>query len=89
MFAQIFPMRLCQNITIGGLIFDEIFLFIGLMLFIIIFVSYLGVAKLEGVSAPLLLIFIFCFYCFGGDSVLVLYVSYEASLVPIIYIILK
>lgn len=71
---------------------DEVSLFIVFLLFFIIFISYLSgnqfkSNKLLGVT--LLLLFYFCFQVFSTSHLFSLYFFYEASLVPILFIIIK
>lgn len=71
---------------------DELSLFIVILLFFIIFISYLSgnqfkSNKLLGIT--LLLLFYFCFQVFRTTHLFSLYFFYEASLIPILFIIIK
>jgi len=71
---------------------DSVALFMCFLLFLIMFVSFLG--SLEFGSFKLItFVFVglsfFCFQVFSTSHLFVLYFFYEASLVPILYIIVK
>ena len=58
----------------------------------VMFVSYLFTMRFNSprlVQFVLFFMFIFCFYVFTVDRVFYLYLFYEASLLPILYIIVK
>lgn len=71
---------------------DEVSLFITLLLFFIIFISYLSRISFnapKGIGLTLLVLFYFCFEVFNTCHLFSLYFFYEASLIPILYIIIK
>lgn len=71
---------------------DEISLFITFLLFFIIFISYLlgNVFKSNKlIGFVLLSLTFFCFQVFNTTHLFSLYFFYEASLIPIFYIIIK
>lgn len=73
-------------------IIDSVSLFIVLLLFIIMFISYVLAFSS---SSPLVIfvvfvsLFFFCFQVFTTSHLFQLYFYYEASLIPILYIIIK
>ena len=88
-------MYFCSSITsnLDFVVYDEVSLFITFLLFFIIFISYISAAttfgnyKLLGIT--LYFLFFFCFIVFNTCHLFLLYFFYEASLVPILFIIVK
>lgn len=74
------------------LVNDEIGLFIRFLLFFILYISYLSANQFKrNVSLGIIfltLIFV-CFQVFNTRHLFSLYFFYEASLIPILYIIIK
>lgn len=71
---------------------DEISLFIRILLFFIIFISYLSSSSFNSyklVGFVLLILTLFCFQVFNTCHLFSLYFYFEASLIPILYIIIK
>jgi len=71
---------------------DEISLFMTFLLFFIIFVSYLLGNMFKSnklIGLVLLSLTFFCFQVFNTTHLFSLYFFYEASLIPIFYIIIK
>lgn len=81
------------SVNLDFLVNDETSLFIRLLLFFVIFISYfssINVSKsYKIISVVLLTLFFFCFEVFNTTHLFSLYFFYEASLVPILYIIIK
>jgi NADH-quinone oxidoreductase subunit M len=81
------------SVNLDFLLNDETSLFMRLLLFFIIFISHLSsrstfkVYKITG--SVLLLLLFFCFEVFNTTHLFSLYFFYEASLIPILYIIIK
>lgn len=78
-----------QSLLVSPFIFDEISLFISLITVFVLYISYLFTSHSSRITFVLIFIFVFCILVFGTDSLFKLYFSYEASLLPILYIILK
>ena len=73
-------------------ILDDVALLLSYVTFIVIFISYITSFSLRtsfSYLSSMLLLFLSCFAVFSSSSFLLLYVFYESSLLPIIYIILK
>lgn len=71
---------------------DEFSLFLAFMLFFVVFCSYAYSYNLNPYSTLsfiLMLITLFCFFMFSTNSMFYMYLSYEGSLIPILYIIIK
>lgn len=71
---------------------DSLSLFIVLLLFLIIFVSYILSFSSSSPSVMFIVfvsLFFFCFQVFTTSHLFCLYFYYEASLIPILYIIIK
>ena len=74
------------------LLFDSISLFMVFLLFFIIFISFLGAMEFKITKSVTLVFFFLSFFCyqvFTTRHLFYLYFFYEASLVPILYIIIK
>ncbi len=72
--------------------FDEVSLFINTLLFFIIFISYLSrniFKHYKLISFTLFTLLFFCFQVFSTTNLFILYLNYEASLLPILFIIIK
>ena len=81
-----------QSLTTFGFIVDEVSLFIVFLTVFVLFVSYLVTLSYSQVSLStftLIFMLVFCVVVFTADSLFFLYVFYEASLLPILYIIIK
>lgn len=84
-----------SSLSVNGeiLINDEVSLFINLLLFFIMYISFLNSNQfkrgLKSVSLILLVLIFFCFMVFNTFNLFHLYFFYEASLIPILYIIIK
>lgn len=84
MFLQDFSLRL--------FLVDEVSLFMVFITVVVMYVSYLVALSLRQVflvSVVFLFMYIFCFVVFSVDNLFYLYMFYEASLLPILYIIVK
>jgi len=72
---------------------DEVSIFISLLLFFIIFISYISSISVNNsykiMRFVLFTLFFVCFQVFNTCHLFSLYFFYEASLVPILYIIIK
>lgn len=85
----------CSSLSVNGeiIINDEVSLFINLLLFFIIYISFLNSNQfktgLKTVSLVLFILIFFCFIVFNTLNLFHLYFFYEASLIPILYIIIK
>jgi NADH:ubiquinone oxidoreductase subunit 4 (subunit M) len=81
------------SVNIDFFLHDEVSLFIRLLLFFIIFISYFSSRNLfksyKVLGFVLLLLIFFCFEVFNTTHLFSLYFFYEASLIPILYIIIK
>ena len=84
-----------STLSVNGeiIINDEVSLFINLLLFFIIYISYLNSnlfkRGLKSVRLILLVLMYFCYMVFNTFNLFHLYFFYEASLIPILYIIIK
>lgn len=84
-----------SSLSVNGdrLINDEVSLFINLLLFFIIYISFLNSNQfkrgLKSLRLVLLTLMFFCFIVFNTFHLFHLYFFYEASLIPILYIIIK
>lgn len=83
-------MRFSQPLVLNSIIGDEVSLIMTFITIFVLFISYLfatssTLAKRVSLSAML----IFCLVVFNSDNMFFLYLSYEASLLPILYIIVK
>lgn len=71
---------------------DELSLFIVYILCFVLYISYFYSLSF-GVSSSILLVFssmlLFCYGVFTTNNLLLLYLFYESSLIPILYVILK
>lgn len=84
----------CSRLSVNSSFFinDEISIFIRLLLFFIIFLSHLlgrNMDKRNIMSFIFLLLLFACFQVFNTRHLFSLYFFYEASLIPIFYIIIK
>ena len=81
------------SVNIDFFLHDEVSLFIRFLLFFIIFISYLSSRRVfksyKVLGIVLLVLFFFCFEVFNTLHLFSLYFFYEASLIPILYIIIK
>jgi len=81
------------SVNIDFFLHDEVSLFMRLLLFFIIFISYFSSRSLfkshKVLGFVLLLLIFFCFEVFNTTHLFSLYFFYEASLIPILYIIIK
>lgn len=81
-----------QSITLRFLTLDEVSLFMVFITVFIMFVSYLVAFSFSNIFTLTLVIsfmYFFCFIVFSVDNMFILYTSYEASLLPILFIIIK
>lgn len=72
--------------------FDEVSLFINTLLFFVIFISFLSrniFKHYKLISIVLFRLLFFCFQVFSTTNLFILYLNYEASLLPILFIIIK
>lgn len=77
---------------ISFFVYDEISIFITILLFFVIFISYLRgffTDRIKTLSFTLVFLFLCCFFVFNTLHLFHLYFFYEASLIPILYIIIK
>jgi len=85
-----FRFVLIQPNVYGGFVFDTTFAMLLIMLYVVMIASIITHHNLSSSSQLCFLaILVRCILTFGTDNVLVLYLAYEASLIPIIYIICK
>lgn len=79
-----------SSLSFYGGFHDELSLFIVFMLFFVIFISFLA-SQHFGFRLILRLYFLFlcCYVVFTTNNVLILYIFYESSLIPIVFIIVK
>lgn len=81
------------SVNLDFFLHDEVSLFIRFLLFFIMFISYLSSRRVfksyKVLGIVLLFLFFFCFEVFNTLHLFSLYFFYEASLVPILYIIIK
>ena len=71
---------------------DEYSLFLSYMLFFVILCSFVysyNLTPQRHVSLVLVLILLFCYFMFSTTSLFFMYLAYEGSLLPILYIIVK
>lgn len=76
----------------GEILHDEIGLFISLLTFFIIVMSFvyaLSFSNYKLITITLISLLFFCLQVFTTDSMFLLYFFYESSLVPILFIIVK
>lgn len=82
------PLYLINSYTM----IDEIGLFMSLLTFFIIFIAYIYRMRFKNyklISITLFSLVVFCYQVFSTNNLFVMYFFYEASLVPILYIIVK
>jgi NADH:ubiquinone oxidoreductase subunit 4 (subunit M) len=81
------------SINMDFLLNDETSLFMRFLLFFILFISYISSSSSfkshKAIGLILLSLIFFCFEVFNTTHLFSLYFFYEASLVPILYIIVK
>lgn len=78
--------------VIGDILHDEIGLFISLLRFFIILMSFvyaISFSNYKLITITLFSLLFFCIQVFTTDSIFLLYFFYESSLVPILFIIVK
>lgn len=78
--------------VMGDMLHDEIGLFMSLLTFFIIVISFvyaLSFSNSKLITVTLLSLLFFCLQVFTTDSMFLLYFFYESSLVPILFIIVK
>ena len=71
---------------------DEMSIFMTILLFFIMFISYLCARRFKSYKSlglVFIILFFFCFQVFNTCHLFSLYFFYEASLIPIFYIIIK
>lgn len=73
------------------MVVDEAGLFITFMTVVVLFVSYLFAPSSSTLQKTFVFSFmyLFCIFVFTVDNLFLLYFFYEASLLPILYIIIK
>lgn len=72
------------------LVFDELSFFITYITLFVIFISFLFIPSFSRlINVTLIFIFLFCFIVFCTNNLFILYFSYESSLLPILFIIIK
>ena len=80
-------------LSLYGFACDSVRISLSYVTFLVIFISYitsfLSPVKSYSYWLSILLLFLSCFLVFSTTSILSLYIFYEASLLPIVYIILK
>lgn len=83
--------QLNRNFSIGYILFDELSIFILYMTSFVIFVSFIYTIYniSREMTLVLLMIFAICFLAFIVNNMFIFYLFYEASLIPILYIIIK
>ena len=91
-FINVSSLRSLSVSVSDGLLSDEISLFLVFMSLYVIAISFVYSSKESnhsGLSLVLFVIFLPCFFVFTVDNSFFLYLFYEISLLPILYIILK
>lgn len=72
------------------LVFDELSFFMTYITLFVIFISFLFIPSFRRmINVTLLVMFLFCFLVFCTNNLFILYFSYESSLLPILFIIIK
>jgi len=80
------------SFTQAPIIIDPTSLFMVFLLFLVMFISYMGAldfGSYKTMSFVFLLLSLFCYQVFTTSHLFLLYFFYESSLVPILYIIIK
>lgn len=92
----IFYFLLSSNFRINSvhfdsfLVYDELSFFITYITLFVMFISFLFIPSFSRIiNITLLFIFLFCFIVFCTNNLFLLYFSYESSLLPILFIIIK
>lgn len=75
----------------AGFIFDEISLFMVYMTCFVVYISFIFTFSFLSLKVSVVLFFMLFVCCgvFSTDNMFILYLLYECSLIPILYIILK
>lgn len=72
------------------LVCDELSFFLTYITLFVMFISFLFIPSFRRIiNITLLFIFLFCFMVFCTNNLFILYFSYESSLLPILFIIIK
>lgn len=92
----IFYFLASSNFNINTVYFDSFFVYDELSFFLtyitlfVIFISFLFIPTFNRIiNVTLLFMFLFCFIVFCTNNLFILYFSYESSLLPILFIIIK
>lgn len=90
-FLNRFNLFFQQTLSINFFLMDEVSLFIIFITVFVLFVSYIFTPKNFPTQKNITLssIVLFCILVFSTDSIFLLYLFYEASLLPILFIIIK
>ena len=88
-FLSTFPFYSVSYSLFTSFVFDGFRFYIIFLTFFVLYISYYFILYISKKDLVCMTIFIPCFLVFSSSSGLLLYVSYEVSLLPIIYIILK
>ena len=88
-FLSTFPCYSVSYSLFTSFVFDGFRFYIIFLTFFVLYISYYFILYISKKDLVCMTIFIPCFLVFSSSSGLLLYVSYEVSLLPIIYIILK
>jgi len=77
--------------TFDAVLVDPVSVFIVFMTVVVLYVSFFWspLLYLRSVSVTMFFMWQFCVWVFVADSLFFVYLAYEASLLPILYIILK
>lgn len=81
-----------QDLSHYTVLVDEFALFLVFITVFVLFVSYLFAIQLQAtvrLSITMVAMYLFCVAVFTMDRIFLLYLFYEASLLPILYIIIK
>ena len=89
LFLSSFPLYSISCSLVDLFIFDSCSFFIVFLTFFVLYASYFYIPSNSNKDLVCISIFVPCFMVFSCVRGLLLYVSYELSLLPIIYIILK
>jgi len=88
-YLTLTPLNFSSSFSLYCLIIDPYSLFLLFILVLVIFTSFIASPSSDHLIIVLFSLFVPCFIVFCVDRYLLLYLSYEASIIPIFYIIVK
>jgi len=88
-YLTLTPLNFSSSLSLYCLIIDPYSLFLLFILVLVIFTSFIASPSSDHLIIVLFSLFVPCFIVFCVDRYLLLYLSYEASIIPIFYIIVK